>query len=301
MTESRLVLKRVKTGEEYPLAGVVPVGREVANGIKLTAEGASRRHATLSVVDGTVYLEDAGSRNGTTLNSRPVTAKTALKSGDRVSFDTEEFEFVAPAADATVVHVSNADKGSPRSWAEVEFNVQGTDGTERFDANQLKEYLAKAKQRQEKHTQVEIKEPCLRILSGNQAERVLALHVDGGARQEWTIGRSADSSIRLEEPGVSERHSKIVREGAQWKLLDAISSNGSFVNDLQIGMCYLASGDTLRFGRVECMFNLPTRDTRSRQAPGGRNGSKMTVIAAIGVSFVVTLAVLFWLFHAHLL
>ena len=49
--------------------------------------------ATLSVVDGIVYLEDAGSRNGTFLNSHRVTAKTVLKAGDRVRFDTEEFEF----------------------------------------------------------------------------------------------------------------------------------------------------------------------------------------------------------------
>jgi pSer/pThr/pTyr-binding forkhead associated (FHA) protein len=380
MSEPRLFIRKLKTGEEYALSGVVPVGREVPEGIKLVEEGVSRRHATLTVVAGTVYLEDAGSRNGTFVNANPVTAKTALKSGDRIRFDTEEFEFRADGADsnATVMRhpggsapavaavpaapapapavaavaavapaparpstppaaapppvaaprpstpaasaPANAPAAAaaaapasaapvsasraPGSWAEVQFNTKGTDGTERFDANQLKEYLAKAKERQQRQTQLDIKEPCLVILSGTQADRTLPLQIDGAPTQEWTVGRSADSAIRLDEPGVSDRHAKIVREGARWKLVDAISSNGSYVNDLQVGMCFLAGGDTVRFGRVQCMFNLPAKSAgaaaSAARGGGAGGGSKKAIVIGAAV-FVVVLAIVLWLFRSKFL
>jgi hypothetical protein len=185
----------------------------------------------------------------------------------------------------------------------VQFNTKGTDGTERFDANQLKEYLAKAKERQQRQTQLDIKEPCLLVMSGNQADRTLPLQVDGSPTQEWTIGRSADSAIRLDESGVSERHAKIVREGARWKLVDAISSNGSYVNDLQVGMCFLAGGDTVRFGRVQCMFNLPARPGTASAAQGGGagGGSKKALVIGIAVFCVVALVILLWLFRSKFL
>jgi pSer/pThr/pTyr-binding forkhead associated (FHA) protein len=304
MTERRLFLKKVKTGREYDLFGAIPVGRDADDGIKLVDKGGSRRHATVSVIDGTCYVEDANSRNGTSVNGRRIVAKTALRAGDRVSFDTEEFEFQVDSKEVTEVHpagpqktVSSGQDQSPRSWAEVQFNTRGADGTERFDANQLKAYLAKAKERQQQQTQFDIKEPCLRISSGDQPDRTLPLRVDGSAVQEWTVGRSEDSAVRLDEPGVSERHAKIVREGARWKLLDAISSNGTFVNDLQVGMCYLASTDLLRFGRVQCVFYLPRR---------GQGGSKLRTgglrkVFWIGLilSFAITLMILYWLFGSR--
>jgi len=186
----------------------------------------------------------------------------------------------------------------------VQFNTKGNDGTERFDANQLKEYLSRAKERQQRQIQLDIKEPCLRILSGNLADRTLPLAVDAAPAQEWTIGRSADSAICLDESGVSDRHAKIVREGGRWKLVDAISSNGSFVNDLQVGMCYLSGGDVLRFGRVECMFNLPPKAASSAARAansGSRAGSNKVIVIGVSVSFLITLVILYWVLHSRFL
>jgi pSer/pThr/pTyr-binding forkhead associated (FHA) protein len=297
MNKCRLVLRKIKTGEEFALTGVVPVGREVENGIKLVAVGTSRHHATLSVVDGAVYLEDKGSRNGSSINGLKITARTALKPGDRVSFDTEEFELRMEGGDETVAHSVKSD--SPGSWADVEFDVHGADGTERFDPNQLKEYLAKAKERQQQQTQLDIKEPCLRISSASQPTFTFPLKISGSPVQEWTVGRSADSAIRLDEAGVSERHAKIVREGARWKLLDAISSNGTYVNDLQVGMCYLAAGDTLRFGRVQCVFNLPRKNIGTRPQ-GQKRNLKKVVWVGLTLSFTITLMILYLLLRARI-
>ncbi|MGO9989305.1 MAG: FHA domain-containing protein [Steroidobacteraceae bacterium] len=122
---------------------------------------------------------------------------------------------------------------------------------------------AMAKERQAQRLKIDCKEPCL-----------------GTAPQEWTIGRRAECTIRLDEGDTSEWHAKFVRQGVRWKSIGAISSNGCFVNDLQVGMSYLTSGDCLRFGRVECTFFRPNAgrgdrppalratDAANRPAPG---------------------------------
>lgn len=302
MSEIRIILKRIATGEERELTGVVPVGREAVGGIKLHEDGASRRHASLSVADGVAYVEDAGSRNGTYVNDMAVTAKTALNSGDRVRFDKEQFELIVHTSEPTVIGVREPEKkAAPRAW--VDWNTKGSDGTERFTAEQLAEYLRKAKERQAQRPAVETAEPCLLVSMGGAPGRTVPLKVDGAATQEWTIGRSAECAIRLDESDISEWHAKIVREGQKWKLIDAISSNGSFVNDLQVGMSYLTSGDCLRFGRVECTFLLPKggRAAAARDTPGaaaGRvprtGGMRMPIIVAVTVSFLITLLILYF-------
>jgi pSer/pThr/pTyr-binding forkhead associated (FHA) protein len=296
MSEHRFVLRKAKTGEERELTGVMPVGREVADGgLKLVEEGGSRRHATLSVSDGTAFVEDSGSRNGTYINDKPVTAKTALKKGDLVRFDKEVYEFRVDTSEPTVFGAPKPADKVAGAW--VDWNTSGSDGTERFTSEQLADYLRKAKLRQANKIQSDFKEPCLTVAPGTDKERVIAL-TGSGETQEWAIGRGAECAIRFDEGDVSEWHAKIVREGQKWKLIDAISSNGSFVNDLRVGMSYLSSGDNLRFGRTECVFHLPGSKKSSAPSldsarPGARMSRNKIILIALTASFVVTLLALY--------
>jgi pSer/pThr/pTyr-binding forkhead associated (FHA) protein len=298
MSEFRFMLKKVATGEERELSGIVPVGREVVDGIKLADDGTSRRHATLSVADGVVYVEDANSRNGTYVNDAAITTKTALKSGDRLRFHEEAFEFYIVTSHPTAAGVREPPKkAAPGAW--VDWNAKGTDGTERFTPEQLAEYLRKAKERQAQSPPIDCTEPCLYVSMGGAPGRTIPLTGSSTANQEWTIGRGADCTIRFDEGDISEWHAKIVRDGQKWKLIDAISSNGTFVNELQVGMSYLASGDCLRFGRVECTFLLPNA-RRGRQAIAGvhaggakRTSIKTIIAVAVTASFVVTMIILY--------
>jgi two-component system cell cycle response regulator len=54
----------------------------------------SRRHARLAFVDGEVWLEDLGSRNGTFLNDEPLRESRQLASGDRFQVGTCVFKFL---------------------------------------------------------------------------------------------------------------------------------------------------------------------------------------------------------------
>ncbi|MFY0539691.1 FHA domain-containing protein [Nannocystis pusilla] len=64
---------------------VVVVGREPEHDLQLNFEdGASRQHARLSHERGQHFVEDLGSRNGTKVNGKRITAKTPIKAGDEV-------------------------------------------------------------------------------------------------------------------------------------------------------------------------------------------------------------------------
>jgi FHA domain len=93
----RFVLKSVASGAEIELSGVMIAGRLPESDLKLNSTGPtggpSRRHARLSVTSNRVWLEDLGSKNGTFVNGRRIAARTALRSGDLVRFDIEEFAF----------------------------------------------------------------------------------------------------------------------------------------------------------------------------------------------------------------
>jgi len=62
--------------------------------IKLKSEHVSRRHATIISKKGRFYIEDLGSTNGTTINGKPVTSKTELKSGDKIQVGDVVLEFL---------------------------------------------------------------------------------------------------------------------------------------------------------------------------------------------------------------
>lgn len=64
----------------------VYVGRGPNNDVVLTDATVSTRHAALWVDSAGVRIEDLKSRNGTTINGRPLAGIVGLKSGDRVCF-----------------------------------------------------------------------------------------------------------------------------------------------------------------------------------------------------------------------
>lgn len=72
----------VKTGQSYPLLPLTSLGRAPTNTIIITDSFASSEHASIALRSGQWWLEDRGSRNGTTLNGVPVTQPTIITDGD---------------------------------------------------------------------------------------------------------------------------------------------------------------------------------------------------------------------------
>ncbi|HLW23489.1 MAG TPA: FHA domain-containing protein [Steroidobacteraceae bacterium] len=118
MASSEYFLKKVSTGAQIPLVTLVTVGRSEDSGLRLVEGQPSRHHAQIIVEQSSVFVEDLGSTNGTFVNGQRLAARhrTTLSGGDRVRFDIEEFEFVAPLrqpaadSDKTVFRPADADK-----------------------------------------------------------------------------------------------------------------------------------------------------------------------------------------------
>ena len=60
------------------------IGRDPASRVWLDTSGVSRRHARVLVVQGEALLEDLASKNGTSLDDRPVVGQVKLRDGDHI-------------------------------------------------------------------------------------------------------------------------------------------------------------------------------------------------------------------------
>ena len=70
-----------------------------------------------------------------------------------------------------------------------------------------------------------------------------------------TIGRAAENDVVLNDAGISFMHAKIINENGNWRVLNLLSTNGTFVNGVKITLSPLKPGDRVRFGRAEFLFD----------------------------------------------
>lgn len=72
---------------------------------------------------------------------------------------------------------------------------------------------------------------------------------------ENQIGRGTDCRIVLTDPLCSRVHATIAQEGDVWRVRDAESRNGTFVNGQKVDDAVLAEGHYLRVGSTEFIFH----------------------------------------------
>jgi pSer/pThr/pTyr-binding forkhead associated (FHA) protein len=108
------------------------IGRSADNELVLNEDGVSRFHVRMLFDNGSLWIQDAGSRNGVFVNGHRVTGHKALKLGDEVSVADHVFlvklesESQLPASTSTpapaqgnddTTQESEADDNKPsRSW-----------------------------------------------------------------------------------------------------------------------------------------------------------------------------------------
>jgi two-component system cell cycle response regulator len=93
----------------------------------------------------------------------------------------------------------------------------------------------------------------LTLVSGPSAGAIYPLLMD-----ESVIGRTKECSIRIEDPGISRRHARIVRRGPNTYFLEDLGSrNGTFVRGNRVTNQPLSEGDRLAVGpSVEFRFGF---------------------------------------------
>jgi ABC transport system ATP-binding/permease protein len=96
------------------------------------------------------------------------------------------------------------------------------------------------------------------------------------ARDEYSIGRGEDNTVRLTERNISRRHARIARETERWVVFDAGSYNGCYVNGARVNQRQeLTHGDLVQLGD----YRLELFDEALEQPAPGFD-SKATVPAA---------------------
>jgi DNA-binding NtrC family response regulator len=86
----------------------------------------------------------------------------------------------------------------------------------------------------------------LTIATGPDAGRTLT--VDGTSPSRTLLGQSPACELRLTDREVSRRHAALELSGAKLRLTDLDSTNGTFVNGLQILDAYLVGGERIQVG-----------------------------------------------------
>ncbi len=69
-------------------------------------------------------------------------------------------------------------------------------------------------------------------------------------RSPTTVGRSRGNKVVINHLSVSAQHAKLVGENGQWRVMDLLSSNGTFVNGNKVSVEQLNDGDQLQFGEA---------------------------------------------------
>ena len=84
------------------------------------------------------------------------------------------------------------------------------------------------------------------------------------------VGRAEDAAIRIDAPGVSRHHVRIVVANGEATLQDLGSKNGTQLNGVRItASCPLADGDEIRLGTIALRFKVSSPMTPTATLPFG--------------------------------
>jgi|GEM_PF-2027656 len=70
-----------------------------------------------------------------------------------------------------------------------------------------------------------------------------------------TIGRLPSNTIQISDRSVSGRHAELVQEGDHYRVQDAGSTNGTYVNGHRVSDYHLHESCKISFGTLECEFD----------------------------------------------
>lgn len=71
-----------------------------------------------------------------------------------------------------------------------------------------------------------------------------------------TLGRDATNNIIVNDDSVSLVHARLVEKNGEWRVLNLLSTNGTWVNNKKVSDGVLRNGDTVCFGQAEFVFHI---------------------------------------------
>jgi pSer/pThr/pTyr-binding forkhead associated (FHA) protein len=209
--------------------GDTTVGSAQDNAVVLSGAGVSAHHASVTVRERTFVLNVLDASARTHVNARPVREKALLRLGDTVSLDTVQF-MLKPDRDE-VIRTKIPAQTTPPPEPENDPNVTRT-------------RLAPPK-------------AVLRGVSGAYFGKIIPI------RGRLVIGRGSECDLILDEAEMSRKHAVIENFGDGIYLRDLGSSNGTFVNGVQVRDAVLHPDDQIAFDRNRFLLEAPGMPPRS--------------------------------------
>ncbi len=75
-------------------------------------------------------------------------------------------------------------------------------------------------------------------------------------KNKLEVGRRPNSDLVIDDASVSSMHAQIIADGENWKVLNLLSSNGTFVNGEKVSEKLITSGDRVKFANAEYVFTF---------------------------------------------
>jgi len=208
--------------------GETSIGAASDNSLVLDRPGISPHHASISVGDRGYVLNVIDPNARAHVNARPVREKAILRLGDVVSLDTLQF-MLKPDRDASIRTDVPATAPTPRPPGDAETRTRGLPP-----------------------------KAVLRGVSGSYFGKIVPL------RGRLVIGRGSDCDLVLDEPEMSRRHAVIENSGDGMYLRDLGSSNGTFVNGVQVRDAVLHPDDQIAFDQNRFLVEAPGMPSREQ-------------------------------------
>ncbi|HEX6832921.1 MAG TPA: FHA domain-containing protein [Rudaea sp.] len=226
--------------------GETSLGSAADNLIVLTGSGIAPHHAALAVGDRGIVLTIADPHARTHVNARPVREKAILRLGDVVSLDTLQFVLKPDRDDAIRTDIPQHATPLPPTSLSTDSGEQAT------------------------RTRMAPPKAVLRGVSGTYFGKIVPV------RSRLVIGRGSDCDLVLDEPEMSRRHAMIENTGDCIYLRDLGSSNGTFVNGVQVRDAILYPDDQIAFDRNRFLLEAPGLPGRHEVPVPDRNAPDIT-------------------------
>lgn len=247
--------------QRFEISGdITRIGRDIDMDIRITADAGlvSRRHAVIERHGNRFELKDEDSFNGTLLNGQRIVTPSVLRDGDRIQLGR---------GGPVLCFRDPANPASKRNVAVTEGQVSA----EAFASAAAKapgQAMDSADNAQQPGTQVLPGSQSLgQRFAGTGGQTPVFMHAFEG-NMPVTIGRAADSNIRLDGLQISNHHARVTRLKGSVLIEDAGSTNGVYVNGIRIkNKVQIGSSDTVQIGPFLLLADergLAVLDTRSK-------------------------------------
>ncbi|MCD4752178.1 MAG: FHA domain-containing protein, partial [Anaerolineaceae bacterium] len=221
--------------QELPLGtGEQIMGRSSEAQLRIPSNTMSRRHASLFIQEGRVWITDLSSKNGILINGQRISPEQSveLSMGQKFMVDDFVFEIIGGGMqiagyDPTLISGDAAAVILEPGRMDALLNIPSSAGAG-------------------EHTMIgEEMGIDMALLGSQQAQAPINL----AGHERVTIGRGTDNMISFEHPLVSRYHAVIERMGTRTRITDLHSSNGVYINGQKVEtQSWLKQGDSIKIG-----------------------------------------------------